>query len=326
MKSAMVLRQIDDYDIILREQFGFSCVKEKCGQTYRIPADIGQGFIRNVFPNEDIGLSIMHMKLKRPLMMNYEDYDSKFETTCCLKGRIVYNETGVIDTQLSQNEMGIYIKQSSRGMMMFPSGEEILAVSLLGQNRFWNNLPYKEESVIQPLGEKSHLANVLMRPRTPGVQLYNLFGQLANNSLDPSLRLSFYEGGAKLILSSLWQAYVIDPLTKNIKNTDLSADRAALFDARDILTEQYMKPPTIPELARMVALNEYRLKRGFKELFGKTVHEFTQGLKMSNAKALLENREMNISQIAYEVGYLNVSHFTRAFRKVHGMNPSDLRF
>ncbi len=68
--------------------------------------------------------------------MNYEDYNSRFETTYCLKGHIVYSEAGVVDTSLGKNDMGIYIKPQSRGMMMFPSGEEILAVSLLGHNEF----------------------------------------------------------------------------------------------------------------------------------------------------------------------------------------------
>ncbi len=326
MKSAIVLRQMDDYDRTLREQFGFSRIGQGCEQTYKIPADIGQGFICNVFPSEEIGLSIIHMKLKRPLVMNYDGYDSKYEATCCLKGRIVYNETGVIDTQLSGNEMGIYMKQCSRGMMMFPSGEELLAVSLLGQNNFLKQLPYKEEIMDCPCGEKLHLVDALMKPRNPGVQLGNLFRQIAQTPLVPSLRLPFYEGAAKVILSSLWQTYVIDSMNGEAANTALAAHRDALLDVRDILIAKYMNPPTIPELSKMVALNEYRLKQGFKELFGKTVHEFTQELRMANARALLENREMTISQIAYEVGYLNVSHFTRAFRKIHGRNPSDFRF
>lgn len=273
-----------------------------------------------------MGLSIMHMKLKRPLVIGYEDYDSKFETTYCIKGHIAYNETGVIDTSLSQNQIGIYIKQGSRGMMMYPSGEEILAVSLIGQSGYLHRLPFQQESMDIRKKESVGLADALMKPRSLHVQYSDLFGQVAANSLDAALADSFYEGAAKMILSSLWQTYILDPMKGKDNSPMSSFERAALFDARDILTSAYMDPPKIPELAKQVSLNEYRLKQGFKEVFGKTIFEFSQELKMANAKSLLANREMSISQIAYEVGYLNVSHFARAFRKVYGMNPSDFRF
>ena len=143
--------------------------------------------------------------------------------------------------------------------------------------------------------------------------------------IDDVLSPYFYEGAAKVILSALWQKYIIDPQNGAVNYSLSSFEKIALCRARDILIQYYTEPPTIPKLARMVSLNEYRLKQGFKELFGKTVYEFLREFKMANAKSLLDNRDLTISQIAYEVGYLNVSHFTRAFRKEYGQNPSDFR-
>jgi hypothetical protein len=58
-------------------------------------------------------LAITELHLSRPLIMHYENYDNQFETTYCLQGYIGYAETGVVDTGLSQNEFGIYIKPQS---------------------------------------------------------------------------------------------------------------------------------------------------------------------------------------------------------------------
>ena len=43
MQSALVIKQIDDYDYILREQFGFRCADEGCCKTYTVPKEVGAG-------------------------------------------------------------------------------------------------------------------------------------------------------------------------------------------------------------------------------------------------------------------------------------------
>lgn len=325
MKSALLLREFEDYETGLQAHYGFSCSESGHQKTYFVPSEIGQGSIKTIYPSDDVGLSIIHLKLNYPMVMNYEGYDSRFETTYCLKGHIVYSETGVVDTSLGQNDMGIYIKPQSRGMMMFPSGEEILAVSLMGQNGFLDSLPFREESQCCSKREHLAIANTLLKPRKSSVQIGNQFAQIAKGGVTEAIAPYFYDGAAKLILSSLWQEHIINPQTGTLNFTLTSSERTALHEVRDILIQQYAQPPTIPQLAKLVSLNEYRLKQGFRELFGKTIHEFSREFKMANAKALLENRDLTISQIAYEVGYLNVSHFTRAFRKEHGRNPSDFR-
>ena len=169
MQSALIIKDMDDYDYILREQFGFMCADGACCKTYTIPEKIGRGTIRNIFPCGNAGLSIIHIKLKHPLIMNYDGYDSAFETTCCFRGHIAYCETGIIDTCLSPNELGIYTKQKSRGMMMYPSDEEILAVSLFGTGEFKKLLPFCREETKEKTKtetkETDGLVHWLMRPK-----------------------------------------------------------------------------------------------------------------------------------------------------------------
>ncbi len=323
MKSTLVLHELEDYEAGLLS-YGFTCFESSYKKTYVVPLELGKGSITNIYPNDEVALSVINLKLNYPLVMNYENYNSRFETTYCIKGHIVYSETGVADTSLGHNDMGIYIKPNSRGMMMFPSDEEILAVSLLGQNGFLENLPFREE-ISNSEREVNTVADALLKPHKTGVQIGNQFVQIAGFKIDDLLAPRFYEGAAKLILSMLWQEYIINPTNGIVRHSFTSYEQAALYRARDILIERYSDPPTIAQLSKMVLLNEYKLKQGFRELFGKTMHEFLRGFKMANAKSLLDNRNLTISQIAYEVGYLNVSHFARAFRKEYGKNPSDFR-
>jgi len=329
MQSALIIKDMDDYDYILREQFGFVCADGACCKTYTIPEEIGRGTIRNIFPCGNAGLSIIHIKLKHPLIMNYDGYDSAFETTCCFRGHIAYCETGIIDTCLSPNELGIYTKQKSRGMMMYPSDEEILAVSLFGTGEFKKLLPFCREETKEKTKtetkETDGLVHWLMRPKKVEIPLKNLFRLILDTSIDAAVQPLFYEGIVKTLLTLLYRRYILNPSRGIVGAAMPSPDYAAVLCAHDILSERYTDPPTIPELARLVFLNENRLKRGFKELFGKTIHQFTNTLKMETAQSLLEDKNKTVSQIAYEVGYVNVSHFSHAFRQIHGKNPSDFR-
>ena len=102
-------------------------------------------------------------------------------------------------------------------------------------------------------------------------------------------------------------------------------DLNCLQQARRMLEEQYLAPPTIGSLARAVGINEAKLMHSFKQLFGQTIFDFTQSLRMEEAKSLLERTELSITEIAFEVGYEYSSNFTTAFKRHFGITPSVAR-
>ena len=187
MQSALVIKQIDDYDYILREQFGFRCADEGCCKTYTVPKEVGVGTIRNIFPCGNVGLSIIRLKLRYPLVMQYDGYNSAFETTCCFGGHIAYSETGVIDTCLSPNELGIYTKQNSCGMMMYPAGEAITAVSLFGTDEFKQALPFAFTGMQSQNTEPDGLTDWLMEPKKPELPFIRLFKDIIDSPVEGAM-------------------------------------------------------------------------------------------------------------------------------------------
>ena len=63
----------------------------------------------------------------------------------------------------------------------------------------------------------------------------------------------------------------------------------------------------------------------FKKETGKTLYQYLTGVRMEHAKFMLEEGATPVSDIAGKVGYPNANSFTRSFRKVHGVAPSDYR-
>lgn len=91
--------------------------------------------------------------------------------------------------------------------------------------------------------------------------------------------------------------------------------------AKDILIENLLDPPSIPELSEQVDLSEYKLKTGFREVYGNTLYGFVLDYKMNKAKLLLDMGKMQVREVASELGYNNPSHFITAFKKKFSITP-----
>lgn len=102
-------------------------------------------------------------------------------------------------------------------------------------------------------------------------------------------------------------------------------DRAKLDQAKAILQENYTNAPSLSVLSRTIALNEFKLKKGFKSCFNCTIKTYVTQLRMERAKELLKNEILNVSEVAYQCGYKDVSHFSAAFKQFYGFTPASFR-
>lgn len=104
-----------------------------------------------------------------------------------------------------------------------------------------------------------------------------------------------------------------------------SSDVERLHYAKEILVRDLHNPPSLLDLARQVGLNDYKLKQGFRQIFGTTVFGYLQSYRMKEAKQLLTERELSIAGIAQRVGYASQSRFCDAFKRQFGMSPREYR-
>lgn len=102
-------------------------------------------------------------------------------------------------------------------------------------------------------------------------------------------------------------------------------DREKIFLARDLLLAQLQSPPSLAELSKAAGINEFKLKNGFKQVFDATVFGYLNDHKMEHARQLLRIPEYSVTNIAEELGFSSVQHFSHAFRKKFGVSPMKLR-
>jgi AraC family transcriptional activator of pyochelin receptor len=102
-------------------------------------------------------------------------------------------------------------------------------------------------------------------------------------------------------------------------------DRERLFAARDAVNARLTDPPSLSALARTVGLNEFKLKRGFKEIFGTTVFAYLTEQRLEQAKRSLLDTDKTAAEIGYAMGYATPQHFSSAFKKWFGVTPNSMR-
>ncbi|WP_069478845.1 helix-turn-helix transcriptional regulator [Sulfurospirillum halorespirans] len=102
-------------------------------------------------------------------------------------------------------------------------------------------------------------------------------------------------------------------------------DCKSLHKAEQILLGNLSNPPSLKALSHQCAINEFKLKQGFKELFGTTVYGLVHIKRLEKAKELLEKQEISVQEAALHVGYKSLSHFSKAFKERYGIFPSELK-
>ncbi|WP_324171826.1 AraC family transcriptional regulator [Sulfurimonas sp.] len=111
----------------------------------------------------------------------------------------------------------------------------------------------------------------------------------------------------------------------NISNLKLDEyDINAIKKAKEILMQNIQNPPSIVELAKLVRINDFKLKSGFKKIFNITPYNLLIEHRLDLAKKLLIDSDMSIGEIANKVGYKYNANFTVAFTKKFKILPKDI--
>ncbi|PWJ44555.1 helix-turn-helix transcriptional regulator [Sediminitomix flava] len=113
-------------------------------------------------------------------------------------------------------------------------------------------------------------------------------------------------------------------IEKGIQLVD-SETMEALFKVKSILEQSVDNPPTIEALSKESGMNIRKLQRLFKQVFGLTVFGYLNVYRQEEALRLLQNSTFNFSEIADQLGYSSLSHFSSSFKKYHGVPPKDFK-
>lgn len=146
---------------------------------------------------------------------------------------------------------------------------------------------------------------------------------LLNNPLQGNLRTLLME--AKVIELVALQLNQLAEVNKSNRPGLTCPDIDIFHDLRTYLHTHFTEDLSLKQLARMFGLNDFKLKRGFKDLFNTTVFDYIHTLRMEHAYRLLVEDKMFVNEVSGMIGYKNPNHFSTAFKRKFGVCPGALK-
>ena len=103
-----------------------------------------------------------------------------------------------------------------------------------------------------------------------------------------------------------------------------NAEIDKIIAAKDLIINCMQSPPTLSQISKSVGLNEYKLKRGFKEIFNTTIFGYLADQRLELAQKLLKDTDKTAYEISMDIGYSSPQHFSNAFKAKFGVPPKNI--
>lgn len=197
---------------------------------------------------------------------------------------------------------------------------QVLAISIKKLHTYFGSEFGDRESVNDFLQSFKMRQYFTVKAVNPEVSV--AFFQIFNNSLQGPHQSLYLQGKVLEIISYFLQRpKALSDLEKQCPFVMDHLEMSKIREARDIIIREMENPPTLKDLAKAVGTNEFKLKVGFKSMFGTTVYAYLTDYRMQEARKLLSERNLNVKDVSHKMGYANPSHFIAAYKKRFGITP-----
>lgn len=178
-----------------------------------------------------------------------------------------------------------------------------------------------EEELVQgqaPLDRELHSA---VEPMQIDARLRGAIVRLLECIADPLDVAVLGEGRYDEVLYRILQSdrgHVLDGLTRH--HTQYASIASALVK----IHRDYRQSFNVDELARQSAMSTSSFHRAFKKVTGNSPIQYLKRIRLNKARGLLLHHDMQVNRAAYEVGYESPSQFSREFKRLFAISPSDV--
>lgn len=315
---------IDQYEYTIRNQKAAAChvchawnaaYNLRQGQLeYIIPEETGTGRLRGDCSSRGTRILDYDINFRKPVEIQGISRTPHMDMLFCLGEHVNWNlpQSGK-EFELLHGESYMGVSSETRKRNIYPAERNIHIIEI--------KLPLTQ---IQDVIEENHNSCLVPSGKyrvTPSVQI--ILQQLINCPYQSSLRQLYLEGKLLELAAVYLNEAVYQTDRLNYASSLSAEDVKCVYNAKKLLDDNMMEAPSLKSLSKYVSLNEFKLKKGFKEMYGVSVHAYVIQQRLEYAKIMFENNKATVSEVAGIVGYGNVSHFAAAFRKKYGVNPRE---
>ncbi|HTI07682.1 MAG TPA: AraC family transcriptional regulator [Puia sp.] len=293
---------------------------EATGDRVFLPGMLGNGFIQEVYLDNGLSLCLHHYTLQQELILRRHGTGATEVLTMKFDGRrVAVRSKDGPQQPLFAGRSGCEVQFGTSNFfseVTIPPNEQInFLVVVTTRRSLLDLLQLKEDT--------SAIGNTIRE--NPSFFLYEGMTREMERTLkrisliDETTNLSglLYQIRTQELIYLLFAT-----LLSRKTGVSLSVDEEdvkKLYQVRAILLADLSVPPYLPELARKIGMSQTKMKQLFRQTFGDSIYNYFQVERMNEAARLLRN--LSVSQVGYQVGFSNLSHFTRIFEKHHQIKP-----
>jgi AraC-like DNA-binding protein len=290
--------------------------------TYRYPAALGQGYYRKIKLRDGLELTITKHQLHQDVVMHCPEREHPLEYCFFLSGELrdASHVTGAGQYLLCGS--GIAPAEKPEWAADEPFIEVSVHIKPELFMAFWNSSSPGFQLELHHLF-RSDSQPCYWRSGTTTISMKIALQQILQCPFNGITKWIYLESKVwelmSLLIDQELERLQKPPIVPVLRRDDI--DR--IYHAREILLQRLDNPPSLVELARQVGLNDCTLKRGFRQVFGKTAFSCLHDYRLEQACQLLLLGEMKVEKVARAVGYANRSRFAAAFRHKFGLSPKE---
>ncbi len=302
----MTIRGVDAYEQYLISELKLKKEPIPFGTRYTLPIETGKGTIESFGDKSRWAAWILDCQIQQSMQFSYIQKDESFIGFAYREGNppedlmdIAYPSSDVAEGQITP-------------------GLSMRVACVYFFDGFLREYPgYNSDLMDFIRAVQDHDESVIMKHINPALL------QMLKNKQTGLGRRIFVESHVLGIMAKLLD--IVDKErdgVRKIKLSDYDKERLALTP--QILANSIQNPPGIAKLARQIALNEQKLKTGFRQLYGMTIYEYLRRTRMEKAIQMLAD-DTSIRDVAAQVGYSTLHGFSQTFFKYYGKSPAEWR-
>lgn len=243
-----------------------------------------------------------------------------------LHNRLRYQLEGLGEVRLPEGHYNITYAPYIRNIVKFEAARHYTLLDIHFTRGYLDKLAPYFPLLEEFLQRTESSAAGMLSPQHIGIstELQGVIYNMLHCEFNGDLKTIYLQSKVQeLLLMSLYRMGGGKPLQEDIRLWP--QDYEKIREARDYLLFNMDQPCTVIELAHKVGLNDFKLKKGFKQLYGSTIFDFLLEARIEKARMLLTETGLSIQEIASATGYKNISSFTAAFKKKTGVSPRSFK-
>lgn len=288
------------------------------GRFIYIPENKGSGYITGFSWGNDLRMMIRNYHLKEDVLIERtnELADGQEDVVFLLSG--IFPSTVQTEKQLLPEQANVMIcKHAVSSIMAMPSntifGSVTIAVSRQHLRLLFGKIEHPiVESILE--AKDNFMFETGISP-----EMIRTASEMLDKPIAESLESHYYKLKCEELLcyifALLLQREAVPASSMHIN------DIKAIYAIKLRLQAHLDEAPDIASLAKEANMSEPKMRKLFKQTFGKGVFEYYQYMRMQEAARLLKEKHLTVSEVGYQLGFTNLSHFSRVFEQHIGMKP-----